>query len=350
MGVIAVQLSTTGLIPNTTGLGNALSQQLPVPIFIETSDALATVLVTGYLNKSRNDFQFPYNNQQMALVYTTDAGTVWLSVIVSGANYSLQGTTNVSTVYEASVGSAAAPSFTFVGRTDVGLYSAAAHELDVAISGAKVAAFTATGLAVTGLISATTSITAGTSLTATAGAVTSGSAAGGFAGSLILFSNTAANGSLRMLTVGNAGNFAAIISDVSTLGQASTYTLPDPGNAAARFLVGATATPFVSGNFPKASGTGGLMVDSGIAVTALQLSANIKAAQVASLGGGGAGPLTVTAAGATTSSIINVSILASSNTVSVSKVVPGTGNFALTLSGDPGATLTIQYSMFIAAQ
>jgi len=137
MGVQAVQLSTTGLIPNTSGLGKAINQQLPVPIFIETNDTLATVLVSGYLNHSRNSFGFPYSNHQMALVYTTDQGVTWLAVSVSGSDYSLVGTTDVSTIFQASVGSAAAPSYTFVGRTNTGMYSSAANTLDLAADGTR---------------------------------------------------------------------------------------------------------------------------------------------------------------------------------------------------------------------
>ena len=59
-----------------------------------------------------------------------------------------------------------------------------------------------------------------------------------------------AGGSLRLTPVANVGNFAATISNIVGLGQASVYTLPDPANALARVLVGATATPFVSGNLP----------------------------------------------------------------------------------------------------
>ncbi len=97
-----------------------------------------------------------------------------------------------------------------------------------------------------------------------AGTLAAGISTGGTAGGLSLFPATASNGSFVLTPVGNAGNFAATVSPISTLGQASIYTLPDPANAAAQFMVGATATPFVSGNFPKASGTAGLMVDSGI--------------------------------------------------------------------------------------
>ena len=53
------------------------------------------------------------------------------------------------------------------------------------------------------------------------------------------------------------------------MGQASTISIPDSANALAQFVVGATATPFVSGNFPQNSGTAGLMVDSGVSVASL---------------------------------------------------------------------------------
>ncbi len=119
------------------------------------------------------------------------------------------------------------------------------------------------------------------SLEVDAGTLISGIATGGTAGGLTLYPATASNGKLVLAPVGNAGNFAATVSNVSTLGQASVYTLPDPANAAARFLVGAGATPFVSGNFPKNSGTGGLMVDSGFSVPASDASANSSATTIA---------------------------------------------------------------------
>jgi hypothetical protein len=184
----------------------------------------------------------------------------------------------------------------------------------------------------------------------TAGTLLSGRATGGTSGGLTLYPATTTTGSLVLSPVSNVGNFAATISNVIALGQASVYTLPDPANALARILVGATATPFTTGRILASSGTGGLVADSGILATAVQLNTNIKAAQVSGAGGAGAGPLTITAAGCTTASVICVDIVASSNTVSVAKVTPGTGDFALLLSADPGAVLTISYIMFIAAQ
>lgn len=97
-----------------------------------------------------------------------------------------------------------------------------------------------------------------------------GNAAGfGQANSLINFSSKSFfSGTLSIEFADNAGNYTTLITNQSQ-GQATTFTILDPANAAARFLIGATNTPFINGNFPKASGTGGLMVDSGVSPSAL---------------------------------------------------------------------------------
>lgn len=192
-------------------------------------------------------------------------------------------------------------------------------------------------------------ITSG-SLNVDAGNLIAGLAAGGTAGNLVLYPATASNGSLNLVPVGNVGNFAATLSNVTGLAQASTYTLPDPGNAAARLLVGATATPFTSGNFPVASGTGGLMVDSGLAAANIQNKTNIKAATTADIGGAGAGPISVVVAGLTAASVVVASIEASTNAVAVAKCNATATGFDITFTGDPGAACTVNYVAFIEAQ
>jgi len=274
MGVVAVQASTTGIIPNTQGLGKAISQQLPTFILIETGDTLATVLVSGYLNESKQAFQIPYTNQMIALVYTTDQGSVWLQIKVTGTSpafvYSLVGTTNVSTVFEASNGTAALPSFTFASDTTTGMYLASAGNLGLTAAGAQVANIAATGVAVTGLVSATTTLAAGTGISSAAGniAATTGNliaGSSGHAGIVSSFPGTGA-GTLQLVAVNNTTH-NSIISN-TTSGQDTTLSFADVGSAAGRFLVANTATPFTSTHIPAASGTGGLMVDSGLAVVA----------------------------------------------------------------------------------
>ena len=187
MSVQAVQLSSTGFVPNTSGLGLNISQQLPTFIFIETNDAVATVLVAGYLNKSHTVFQFPYNNNQMALVYTTDNGgqTQWLTIHVSGSTYSLVAPTADGVVALPTV----ANQITYSTNT----------------GGALASLGLATALFNAGNISAGIS---------------------GTAGSLFSFPLTAANGKLGLTAVANVGNFTTTISSVTGLGQAEVGYYP----------------------------------------------------------------------------------------------------------------------------
>ena len=103
-----------------------------------------------------------------------------------------------------------------------------------------------------------------------AGNVVAGSS--GTPGHFISYPTTATSGTLNLTAVNNTGNTVTTISNVA-MGQASTISIPDPGSAAGRFLVANTATPFTSGNFPVASGTGGLMVDGPVAANRVLTSA-----------------------------------------------------------------------------
>lgn len=58
----------------------------------------------------------------------------------------------------------------------------------------------------------------------------------GTAGALISFPPTATSGSLRLVAVNNAGNFNGIISNAS-LGQSTTFSIPDPLAATAIFIL-----------------------------------------------------------------------------------------------------------------
>lgn len=81
-----------------------------------------------------------------------------------------------------------------------------------------------------------------------------------------------------------------------------------------------------------------------------QEAANIKAATTGNIGGAGAGPIVVPVTGLTAASIVVASIATSSNAVAVAKAVAGSDNFSVTFSADPGATCTLNYVAFIAAQ
>lgn len=104
-------------------------------------------------------------------------------------------------------------------------------------------------------------ITSG-SLQVDAGSLISGLATGGTQGTLQLFPSGATAGSLELKAVGNSGNFAVTLEN-AIFGQATVLTIPDPGMAAASVVINPTS--LVNGNIIEASGTGGLVVDTGIA-------------------------------------------------------------------------------------
>lgn len=91
-------------------------------------------------------------------------------------------------------------------------------------------------------LTGTQHITVG-SLAIDAGSLTAGIATGGTAGGLTLYPATASNGSFVLTPVGNSGNFAATLSPKSTLGQATVYTIPDPGAATSNLVLSQSTLP-----------------------------------------------------------------------------------------------------------
>lgn len=149
--------------------------------------------------------------------------------------------------------------------------------------------------------------------------------ASGTAGIVSSFPATASTGSLRLVAVSNTGNTLTTISNVA-MGQASVVSIPDPANAVGRFLVAATVTPFTSGHLVTASGTGGLVADAGFQIKSV---AGAAAA-------GGAAAQSFTDAYCTSASNVIGNWNTQANPVSVLKIVPGTGSFVVTSSGDAG--------------
>lgn len=97
----------------------------------------------------------------------------------------------------------------------------------------------------------------------------------GTAGSFISYPAVASNGSFIFAAVGNAGNFNATVSPKSTLGQATVYTIPDPGAATANFVLDAGTAASLSVNNLKYGATPVAQVDPGsCTITAAAGAAN----------------------------------------------------------------------------
>ncbi len=289
-----------------------LASVTPSVVYILTNDTYATVTATGYLNNAKQE-GFTFNNQQMALVYTSDDGPVWLKVVITFSGATILNTV-VSLVEISSPG-------------DVVLPTIANHIIVSANT-------TGTLENLTGIAINNGSLQAGLS---------------GTAGTLISYPATASKGSLILAGVANTGNTNTTISN-NAMGQASVINIPDPANAIGQLLVAATATPFTTAHLVASSGTAGLVVDSGVATSNLQLKTQVKAVLTGNIGGAGAGPLTVTVAGMTAASVVVATVSSSSNPCYVLTTVAGTGSFALTVNTDPGASLIVNYIAYIAAQ
>lgn len=322
MSVLNVWWPQAGLVPNTTATTAATT--LPTFIYIQTDDTLDNVLVSNYLNQSRAVYGNIYSNSQMALVYTSDSGPVLLRVSITGSGnqltYSLQSPaegTGIFNKVQVEDGTAALPSYTFVSDLDSGFYRIGSGNIGLSLNGSLVGNFSASSLVYGGGVYAGLSGTAGT---------------------LRSYSSTASRGYLGLTAVANTGDTATIISNVA-MAQATTISIPDPVNAAARFLIAATATPFTSGNLIKSSGTGGLVVDGGY---------KILSGTTATYAGGGTSNAFV-ATGLTASYIVTATILTSTNSVAIAKAVPGTNTLTITFTADPGAGTTVSWIATSAA-
>jgi len=283
MAILNYQLQTIGQ-----------SGSLPAIIYINTNNTIAEVTAAGYLNPLVAQGN-ALNEQMIALVGTKtspndiDSEVNWYRVDIAAGVYSLVSTSAAGSVTLPTIANHLAI-YTNTG----GVLS---EDAATAINGGNIQA----GLS-------------------------------GTAGYFASFPATGSKGSLRLTAVANTGDTATTISNAA-MGQASVVSIPDPGNATARFLVAATATPFTSGNLVKSSGTGGLVVDAGFAV-----KANTTAAYA---GGGTSNAFVATGIGAT--SIVTASILASTNAVSITKVVPTANTLTVSFSADPGAATQVSW-------
>ena len=217
MAILSIQTAPpTGLAAVTSSTMSTQST-LPGLIYILTDDTYAEVTATGYLTNAKS-LGNSFSNNQMALVYTTDEGPVWLKVVITYSGASVLNTV-VSLVQISSPGDVTLPTIAsnIIVSTD----------------------------------------TMGTLANTTGTAINLGSIQAGLsgdAGTLISYSSTAARGSLVVAAVANTGNTNVTISNAAH-GQASVYSIPDVG--AATGLIVANATQGLMKSVTAAAAAGG---------------------------------------------------------------------------------------------
>jgi hypothetical protein len=104
-----------------------------------------------------------------------------------------------------------------------------------------------------------------TALLYSAGVLTVGFTA--IPGSVVILPTTAANGSLRFIATNNASNFQATVTNAA-IGQATTYTIPDPASATATFVLSVAANGTEAANAVTASGFSGVITTSALTAAA----------------------------------------------------------------------------------
>jgi len=280
-------MAILSVVSNPPGLVDVL----PGIIYINTNDSLSTVLTAGYLNPYVHLYGNVFNENEIALVNTTN-DVVFLNINISNGVISLE---------LANSGDVVLPTIVNHIATYTNVTGTIGEDAATAINGGNIQA----GLS-------------------------------GTAGTLASFPGTAAKGSLILAAVANAGATNTTISNAA-MGQASVISIPDPAGATADFVIAPAA--LVSGNLIKASGTAGLVADAAFF---------IKANVTATYGGGGTSNA-FTATGLTATSIVTAVIATSTNAVSIVKAVPTSNVLTVTFSADPGAATTVYYIATSAA-
>ena len=397
MAVLNVTIGTTGQVPNTNGLGIGMTQQTPTLIYISTNDTLATVTTAGYLNESKNAFQYPYNNYQLAEVYTTDNGTVILRVSVSGSTYSLVSPSeagvitsptvtnqiayatntlatlaatglatalfnagNISAGLSGTAGTLSSfPAVAAEGKLTLAAVSNSSGNFNTTINNAsaigqsQAISIIDSGAATANFILSATagaaqSITAG-NLLVTTGNLQAGSS--GHAGTVASFPATAAKGSLLLVGVANTGNTNTTISNAA-MGQASVVSIPDPGAATAKFVLDSGVTTMAAGSqivLDKGTGT-----ESSHAVTINKQSGVITTTALTTAGGA-TETVTLTNSEVATTSVVVASIgngtNSATNAYTISSTITGANTVVFVITNTTAATalngtLVISFAVF----
>lgn len=160
----------------------------------------------------------------------------------------------------------------------------------------------------------------------------------GTAGHFTSYPSTAAKGSFTVAAIDNVGDFPVLLTHLS-LGQAADYLLPDAGTVISNIGVRPSTAAWVTNDLVVAAAANGVMKTAG---------ARIIANTTAAYGGGGTSNA-FAATGLTVNSKGTAVIRASTNSVSITKALPGTDTLTITFSADPGAGTTVDYIYVTAA-
>lgn len=317
MAILNIDTSQTGQV-----------SVLPSYASINTNDTEATVLTTGYLNREVANgatFNLPCIAKVSTVASPGAAAKVgWYNVSHSGTNWSLTSVTSPGSVVLPTIadhfiasldvngtlgnytgtliqnGSLQAGTTTVAGSlistagtangslqlkavSNAGVYNAIISNASLAAQsttfsipdpGATTANFLLSAYATTQHITSGSLAIDNGSLVISEGDIVLGQAAGGVNGNITMFPAGGTDGAFLLAPVGNVGGYNSTISPSATLSMNTVYSLADPDAMTANIAV--TGGALVSGNLVKASGTAGVLVDSGIVASNLASTATVS--------------------------------------------------------------------------
>ncbi len=171
-------------------------------------------------------------------------------------------------------------------------------------------------------------------------------------GTFGIFTVGISNGTITLSQWADIANVTLpVVSGHLTVFDGTTGQLKDsgylPSNAAKTVVPMVTSVPTVSGRVATFSDTAGTIQDSGTLLSALQVKANIVAAEHGYAGGGTS--TVISNALFATSSVAVVSFNTQANAVYITTITLGAGSITVNFSGDPGACI-LSYVVFVAPQ
>jgi hypothetical protein len=298
------------------------------------TDSLATITTAGYLNSANVESGTPVSNNDIIMAlynYNTNTSTGTFAIFTVTINTA---TGSVTLAQWGDSGGVILPTIANHIATYTNTNGTLSEDPATAISGGNIQAGLATGTA----------------------------------GKLSSFPGASSKGSLILAAVANTGNTNTTISNAA-MAQASVISIPDPATATANFAVAPAA--LVNNNLVKASGTAGLVADSGFAASDVMLKDALNTMTVAgginffksngveaanavttsgfsgqittsslNTAGGGNYAITWTNTNFATSTYVGLSIAGGSNTTQNITITcaPGSGTATLTIYNNTAAT------------
>ena len=341
-----------------------VSNRTPSWVYIETNDTHATVTTTGYLSGAAAEYEGSFQNNMMALVSTKTSQSIGVQPVLytlqlSGSNgvwslvapaedvpvpfivpgdiqAGMNGVAGRFISYPATLNKgnlifAAVANF---GNTSTTVSNAAmgqASVISIPDPGSNTANFILSNIA-----SGPQQITNG-SLQLVNGTFIGGDPTGSILqAALLLYPRTASKGSLQIEATANTGNTQIMVTNAA-FGQASTLTIPDPGGAAANFVLDHGTTTLATGASIVAHKVNG--AESSNAVTASGMAGVITTSSL-STAGAASYAITWTNTFISTTSVVFLTISGGTNTTEniTFTVVPGSGSATLTIYNNTAAT------------